>query len=103
VDRLRKHKREIDIVDLIVPTDERQLVDATQNQTTGRLRLFLEEMPEKLRVTLELAYLQGLTHSEISQRTGDSLGTTKSGIGLALSWIRKRLDCNSADGNGHVS
>ena len=57
-------------------------------------------MPEKLRVTFELAYMQGLTHSEISERLGAPLGTTKSRIRQALDFIRKKLDCNQANTNG---
>ena len=102
VDHLRKLRREIDVADLVVPTAARQLADAAQNQITDKVRMYLEGMPEKLRVTFELAYMQGLTHSEISERTGDPLGTTKSRIRLGLNWIRKKLDNKCEDGNGHV-
>jgi RNA polymerase sigma-70 factor, ECF subfamily len=102
VDQLRKRRGEIDVADLVVPTSARQLTDAAQNQITDKVRMCLEGMPEKLRVTFELAYMQGLTHSEISERTGDPLGTTKSRIRLALNWIRKKLDNKCPDGNGHV-
>jgi len=102
VDQLRKRRGEIDVADVVVPTAARQLADVAQNQITDKVRLCLEGMPEKLRVTFELAYMQGLTHSEISERTGDPLGTTKSRIRLALNWIRKKLDNKCPDGNGHV-
>jgi len=51
-----------------------------------------------------LAYMQGLTHTEISARLGSPLGTIKSRIRQALDFIRKKLDCNRANtnGNGHV-
>lgn len=104
IDRLRKRKAEIDIDGVIVPTNATQLADAVHNQITDKVGALLEDMPGKLRVTFELAYVQGLTHSEISEQLGNPLGTTKSRIRQALDFIRKKLDCNRADakGNRHV-
>jgi RNA polymerase sigma-70 factor (ECF subfamily) len=81
-----------------------QLSDATLHQITNRVSALLQEMPEKMRVTFDLAYMQGLSHREISERLGDPLGTTKSRIRQALDFIRRKLDCNRDDenGNGHV-
>jgi RNA polymerase sigma-70 factor, ECF subfamily len=103
IDRLRKRKAEIDIDEVIVPINATQLADAALNQITDKVSALLEDMPQKLRVTFELAYMQGLTHSEISERLGDPLGTTKSRIRLALDFIRKKLGCDRANtnGNGH--
>ena len=105
IDWLRKRKKEIDITDLVVPVHATQLADAALDQFADKVRRFLEDMPEETRVTFELAYMQGLTHTEISERTGSPLGTTKSRIRQALSLIRRKLDGNraNADGNGHAS
>jgi RNA polymerase sigma-70 factor, ECF subfamily len=104
IDRLRERKGELDVANVVVPINAKQLADAALNQITDKVRLVLEDMPEKLRVPFELAYAQGLTHREISEQTGDPLGTTKSRIRLAMNLIRKKLDCNraNANGNGHV-
>ena len=104
IDRLRKRKAEIDVEDVIVPIKPTQLADAALNQITNKVSALLQDMPERLRITFELAYMEGLTHSEISERLGDPLGTTKSRIRQALDFIRKKLDCNrtNTDGNGHV-
>jgi RNA polymerase sigma-70 factor (ECF subfamily) len=101
IDLLRKRKAEVDVDNLIVPIKATQLADAALSQITDKVSAFLQDMPEKLRVTFELAYIQGLTHSEISERLGDPLGTTKSRIRLALNFIRKKLDCNRANTNGN--
>jgi RNA polymerase sigma-70 factor, ECF subfamily len=101
IDRLRERRGELDVANVVVAINARQLADAVRNQITDKVRVLLEEMPEELRVPFELAYTQGLTHSEISAQTGDPLGTTKSRIRLALSLIRKKLDCNCTSGNGN--
>jgi RNA polymerase sigma-70 factor, ECF subfamily len=100
IDRLRQRKGEIDVTSVVLPINAKQLADAALSQMHHKVRLILEGMPEKLRIPFELAYTHGLTHSEISERTGDPLGTIKSRIRQALSLIREKLDCTGANGNG---
>lgn len=104
IDRLRTRKEELDVANVVIPIKAKQLADVAVNQIAERVRTLLEDMPAKLRIPFELAYAKGLTHIEISQKTGDPLGTTKSRIRLALSFIRKKLNGNRAkvDGNGHI-
>jgi RNA polymerase sigma-70 factor (ECF subfamily) len=94
IDRLRQRKAEVDVAGLIIPVRATQLADATLNQMTDKVNALLNDMPEKLRAAFEMAYFQGMTHTEISERMGDPLGTTKSRIRLALNFIRNRLECN---------
>lgn len=49
------------------------------------LRRCLEELTREQRVSILLAYLDGLSHGEIARRLGSPLGTVKS-------WIRRGLD-----------
>jgi RNA polymerase sigma-70 factor (ECF subfamily) len=104
IDRLRQRKAEIDVDSAIIPIDATQLADAAFKQINDKISVILEQTPKKVRVTFELAYIEGLTHSEISKRLGVPLGTTKSRIRQALEFIRMKLDCNraNANGNGHV-
>ena len=104
IDRLRKRKAETDVADLVVSVDATQLDDAALNQFTHKVGALLKDMPQKLRVAFELAYMHGLTHCEISERLGSPLGTTKSRIRQALDFIRKKLNGNreNTNGDGHV-
>jgi RNA polymerase sigma-70 factor, ECF subfamily len=56
-----------------------------------KVRSVLPALPKEQRDALELAYFEGLSQSEISERTGDPLGTVKTRIRLGLGSLRKAL------------
>jgi len=51
----------------------------------------LSTLPERPREMIGLAYVYGLTHQEIAERTGVPLGTIKSDIRRGLLALRERL------------
>ena len=46
-------------------------------------------MPAAQRSALEMAYYQGMTHTEIATQTGEALGTIKTRIRAGLMALRK--------------
>jgi RNA polymerase sigma-70 factor, ECF subfamily len=63
----------------------------SQQQLLGRVRGAMEALPNEQRALVELAYFEGMTHSEIAARTGDPLGTVKTRIRTAMESLRRTL------------
>lgn len=56
------------------------------------VRVAIETLPVAQRQAIELAYFEGLTQVEISERTGAPLGTVKSRVRLGLRQMRSVLE-----------
>lgn len=61
------------------------------NLRRDRIRQALETLPGEQREVIELAYYGGLTHQEISERTGAPLGTVKGRLRLVMEKLRLTL------------
>jgi RNA polymerase sigma-70 factor (ECF subfamily) len=89
IDALRR-KRPTDSVDDVVLASPYNLADeAERNSMMERARGVIANLPTEQRKTLEMAFYDGLTHSEIAEMTGDPLGTVKTRIRSALLTLRK--------------
>jgi len=62
-----------------------------RRRIVDRIRVALTRMPEAQRKLVEMAFFEGLTHSELAERTGDPLGTIKSRLRAAVAGLRKEL------------
>jgi len=62
-----------------------------QKELMGRVRGAMEALPREQRAAVELAYFEGLTHSEIAERTGDPLGTVKTRLRTALETLKRAM------------
>lgn len=92
IDTLRRKRpsEQVDEIHLASPYD---LADeAERNTLMQRARAIILHLPLDQRKTLEMAYFDGLTHTEIAEITGDPLGTVKTRIRSALLSLRKELE-----------
>ena len=72
------------------PAAPDEALDASERD--ARVRAALLELPAEQSDLLRLAYYEGLSQSEIAEKTGMPLGTVKSRIRLAFEKLRKQLD-----------
>ena len=89
IDTLRR-RRPTDQVEEISLASPFNLADeAERNRMMERARAAIVKLPAEQRKTLEMAFFDGLTHTEIAEMTGDPLGTVKTRIRSALLSLRK--------------
>jgi RNA polymerase sigma-70 factor, ECF subfamily len=56
-----------------------------------KVRVVMNEMGPDQRAAMEMAFFQGLTHTEIAEKTGEPLGTIKTRIRSGLQMLRTRF------------
>ena len=91
IDVLRKRRPETDIDDVIVSVEPDLASDAERSRLVTKIRAALSGMPAAQRSALEMAFFEGLSHTEIAAKTGDPLGTVKTRIRGGLLALRKAL------------
>jgi RNA polymerase sigma-70 factor (ECF subfamily) len=95
IDRLRK---EVAWQPLPEDNDEQPSLDPlpdaelSERERGERVRAMLAELPEDQSAVVQLAFVEGLSHSEIAKRLGLPLGTVKSRMRLAYQKIRDALE-----------
>jgi RNA polymerase sigma-70 factor, ECF subfamily len=93
ISRLRRHNpaagEELMENSVVLPSNLESAM--AQQQLLGRVKGALENLPKEQRAAIELAYFEGLTHSEIAQRTGDPLGTVKTRLRSAVETLKRLL------------
>lgn len=70
------------------PAAPERLEQAERRQVVGRA---LAELPDEQRLCIELAYYEGLSHSQIAERLATPLGTIKSRLLLGMRKLRAVL------------
>lgn len=91
IDCLRKRRPETDIDEVVVSIEPDLALTAERTRTVTKIRHALGSMPVGQRTALEMAYFEGLTHSEIASKTGEPLGTIKTRIRTGLLALRGAL------------
>lgn len=92
--RERRHYRDLEIDDVLagrLEGPERTDEQAATREEARHTRQLLLSLPSEQRQVIELAYFNGLTHTEISAKVGIPLGTVKGRQRLALSKLHREL------------
>jgi RNA polymerase sigma-70 factor, ECF subfamily len=89
IDLLRRRKPTDSVEDVVLASSVNVAEEAERNTIMQKVRQVIAGLPQEQRNTLELAYFEGLSHTEIASRTGDPLGTVKTRIRQALISLRK--------------
>ncbi|HKO05016.1 MAG TPA: sigma-70 family RNA polymerase sigma factor, partial [Candidatus Acidoferrales bacterium] len=93
IDRLRQREPATDsetaAAEISLPFDLEEQV--FRGHMLERIRAALARMPESQRKLVELAYFEGLTHTELAERTGEPLGTIKGRLRAAVASLRKEF------------
>jgi len=89
IDTIRRRRPSVDIDDVPIASSFNLADEAERNSLMERAREVIHKLPLEQRKTLEMAFFDGLTHSEIAEMTGDPLGTVKTRIRSALLTLRK--------------
>ena len=91
IDRLRQRRPESNIEDCVIAggTDLRD--ETERSLVIERVRVVMNEMSPGQRTAMEMAFFEGLTHTEIAEKTGEPLGTIKTRIRSGLQMLRARF------------
>lgn len=109
LDRLRKIQRlnkvntivtaEKEIAFPTISVDPLESVEIAERQQ--QVLAALAKIPPEQRQVIEMAYYQGLTHTEIAAATGLSLGTVKTRLRLGLSKLKVTFETESSSTSRH--
>ncbi|HXP40073.1 MAG TPA: sigma-70 family RNA polymerase sigma factor [Candidatus Acidoferrales bacterium] len=89
IDSLRKRRPETDIEDVVLSVAPDLAGAAELARAAEKVRGVMGAMAPAQRSALELAYWEGMSHSEIAEKTGEPLGTIKTRIRAGLIALRK--------------
>ncbi len=89
IDALRRKRPSTNVDDIALASSYNLADEAERTSLMERARTVILKLPREQRKTLEMAFFDGLTHSEIAEMTGDPLGTVKTRIRSALLTLRK--------------
>ena len=91
IDALRRRKPSDPVDELVLPAKTNLASEAERNSIMEKVRGVMNRLPSDQQTSLQLAFFEGLSHSEIAAQTGDALGTVKTRIRTALISVRKAI------------
>ena len=91
IDVLRRRKPTDTVEEVVLASQADLAQEVERSAMMEKVRGVLQALPREQQRSLELAFFEGLSHSEIAARTGDPLGTVKTRIRSALTSVRKAI------------
>ena len=92
IDQLRQRRSGEPVDEVIVASSTDLHNEAERSMIIQRVQGIIGNLPKEQQQSLEMAFFEGLSHSEIAEKTGQPLGTVKTRIRSALTSLRKRLE-----------
>src|SRR5438034_6504840 len=89
IDALRRKRPSDPVEDMALASNYNLADEAERNSLMEKARSVIRLLPLEQRKHAEVAFFDGLTHTEIAEITGDPLGTVKTRIRSALTSLRK--------------
>jgi RNA polymerase sigma-70 factor (ECF subfamily) len=91
IDALRRRRPSDPVDEVVLPARTNLASEAERNTIMEKVRVVMSGLPSDQQRSLQLAFFEGLSHSEIAAQTGDPLGTVKTRIRTALINVRKAI------------
>ncbi len=89
IDHLRRRRPQDSADDVVLYSSVDVAEESERNILLARTRAMMQSLPQEQQVVLELAFFDGLSHSEIAERLDSPLGTIKTRLRRAVLTLRK--------------
>lgn len=91
IDALRRRRPADEVEEMTLASPFNLEEESVRTLMMERARGVIVELPAEQRRVIEMAFFDGLTHTEIAELTGDPLGTVKTRIRAGLLVLRKAM------------
>jgi RNA polymerase sigma-70 factor (ECF subfamily) len=89
IDSLRRKKPTDSVDEVVLPAKTDLSSETERNLMIEKVRAVMTGLPLEQQKLVQLAFFEGMSHTEIAAKTGDALGTVKTRIRSALTSLRK--------------